>query len=102
MVLIELGPDVIVACPGRLLDFCNEGLISLSNIRFLVLDEADRMLEMGFDEQVRDVCVFFFFESPKTSSSRQFQETRVKFFFIKSFCPPRDYLNLYECLLSPI
>jgi len=48
-------PDVIVACPGRLLDFCGEGLISLSNIRFLVLDEADRMLEMGFEEQVRDV-----------------------------------------------
>jgi superfamily II DNA/RNA helicase len=45
----------VIATPGRLLDFLNMGAIDLSKIRNLVLDEADRMLEMGFEEQVRDI-----------------------------------------------
>jgi len=49
------SPQVIVATPGRLLDFCNQGVVSLSNIHFLVLDEADRMLEMGFADQLKEI-----------------------------------------------
>lgn len=45
---LEKVPDVIVATPGRLLDFMNQGVISLGNIEVLVLDEADEMLDMGF------------------------------------------------------
>ena len=40
--------QVIVACPGRLNDFLSSGAVNLSNVSYLVLDEADRMLDMGY------------------------------------------------------
>jgi ATP-dependent RNA helicase RhlE len=52
---IKQGPDVIVATPGRLLDFMEQGEISLGDLQFLVLDEVDRMLDMGFLPQVRRI-----------------------------------------------
>ncbi len=53
----ELGrqPEVLVATPGRLLDFINEKKIILEEVRYLVLDEADRMLDMGFIPDVRRI-----------------------------------------------
>lgn len=47
--------DVLIATPGRLLDLLNQGCLSLSNIQYLVLDEADRMLDMGFVNDVRKI-----------------------------------------------
>jgi ATP-dependent RNA helicase RhlE len=52
---LKRGIDVLVATPGRLLDFMEDGTISLSSIRYLVLDEVDRMLDMGFLPQVRQI-----------------------------------------------
>ncbi len=49
------GVDIIVATPGRLLDHINERVVDLSKIRHLVLDEADRMLDMGFIRDIRRV-----------------------------------------------
>jgi len=49
------GIDVLVATPGRLLDLINQGYIDLSEIEVLVLDEADRMLDMGFINDIRKV-----------------------------------------------
>jgi ATP-dependent RNA helicase RhlE len=49
------GVDVLVATPGRLLDFMNQGVISLQHIEFFVLDEADRMLDMGFIHDVKRI-----------------------------------------------
>lgn len=47
--------DVLVATPGRLLDFCQRGEVHLDLLEILVLDEADRMLDMGFIPQVRQI-----------------------------------------------
>ena len=49
------GVDVLVACPGRLLDLTNQRAIDLSHVEILVLDEADRMLDMGFIHDVKKV-----------------------------------------------
>jgi superfamily II DNA/RNA helicase len=52
---IRRGADLYIATPGRLLDFLKENAISLHKCTFLVLDEADRMLDMGFEPQIRKI-----------------------------------------------
>ncbi|AKQ46911.1 DEAD/DEAH box helicase [Rufibacter radiotolerans] len=52
---IRNGVDILVATPGRLLDLMNQGLLSLKHIETFILDEADRMLDMGFIHDVRKV-----------------------------------------------
>ncbi|MBP9503336.1 MAG: DEAD/DEAH box helicase [Candidatus Promineofilum sp.] len=52
---IKRGAEIIVACPGRLLDHIGEGNIDLSTIEVLVLDEADRMLDMGFLPDIKRI-----------------------------------------------
>ena len=52
---LRQGVDIVVATPGRLLDHINERLVDLSKVRRLVLDEADRMLDMGFIRDIRRV-----------------------------------------------
>ncbi|CAG8456726.1 15642_t:CDS:10, partial [Acaulospora colombiana] len=49
------GCDVLTATPGRLNDFLERGIVSLRRVKFLVLDEADRMLEMGFEDDIRKI-----------------------------------------------
>jgi ATP-dependent RNA helicase RhlE len=52
---LRSGPEVVVACPGRLLDHVRQGTISLAHVEILVLDEADRMFDMGFLPDVRRI-----------------------------------------------
>jgi len=52
---LRRGLDIVVATPGRLLDLMGEGLVDLSKVEHLVLDEADRMLDMGFIRDVRRI-----------------------------------------------
>jgi ATP-dependent RNA helicase RhlE len=52
---LRQGVDIVVATPGRLLDHINERVVDLSQVRHLVLDEADRMLDMGFIRDIRRV-----------------------------------------------
>jgi ATP-dependent RNA helicase RhlE len=53
---IRKGAQVVVATPGRLTDFLGRGLVNLGNVRLLVLDEADRMLDMGFLPAIQRIC----------------------------------------------
>ncbi len=52
---LRRGVDIVVATPGRLLDLMSQGHVSLKAVRFVVLDEADRMLDMGFLPQMRRI-----------------------------------------------
>ena len=61
---LESGPDIVVATPGRLLDYLEKREIALDKIQYLVIDEADRMLDMGFIPDVKKIV-------QKTPDSRQ-------------------------------
>ncbi len=49
------GAEIVVACPGRLVDLMNQGAVDISNMEVLVLDEADRMFDMGFLPDIRKI-----------------------------------------------
>ncbi len=53
--VIETGVDIVVATPGRLLDLVRDDILDLSSVNFIVLDEADTMLEMGFLEEIEEI-----------------------------------------------
>lgn len=52
---LKAGTDILVATPGRLLDLMNQGFVNLGSIRHFVLDEADRMLDMGFIHDIKKI-----------------------------------------------
>ena len=81
---IRNGVDILIATPGRLLDLENQRLLSLSNIEILVLDEADRMLDMGFLRDIKKITDLL----PKKRQSLLFSATFSK--EIKSLA--RDFL----------
>ncbi|VIO88339.1 ATP-dependent RNA helicase An3, putative [Brugia malayi] len=55
---LMLGCHMLIATPGRLLDLMNQNVVSLHECRFLILDEADRMLDMGFEPQIRQIVEY--------------------------------------------
>lgn len=61
---LKSNPDIVIATPGRLIDHIQQGNLSLKNIEILILDEVDRMLDMGFVEDVTKII-------QKTPQSRQ-------------------------------
>ena len=68
---IRRGIDILVACPGRLLDLMNQGIVDLGSVEHLVLDEADRMLDMGFLPDIRRIVS----KVPKDRQTRFFSAT---------------------------
>ncbi|MEY4490902.1 MAG: hypothetical protein RLY41_708, partial [Pseudomonadota bacterium] len=68
---IKKGVDILVATPGRLLDLQQQGLLDLSTVEILVLDEADRMLDMGFIHDVKKILALV----PKEKQSLLFSAT---------------------------
>jgi len=71
---LQRGVDVLIATPGRLLDLMNQRKVNLNDVEFLVLDEADRMLDMGFLEDVRRIISSL----PKKRQSLFFSATMSK------------------------
>ncbi|HEV7738593.1 MAG TPA: DEAD/DEAH box helicase [Chlamydiales bacterium] len=69
--ILRQGVDIIVATPGRLLDHVNQKTVNLSQVEILVLDEADRMLDMGFIHDVRKIITLL----PKKRQSLLFSAT---------------------------
>ena len=83
--LLQAGVDILVATPGRLLDLIRQGYVNLSSITHFVLDEADRMLDMGFIADIRRLL-------PMLPTKRQ------TLFF--SATMPKDIVNLSRSILS--
>ncbi|KAI5723554.1 hypothetical protein M8J76_007973 [Diaphorina citri] len=52
---LQTGAEIVIATPGRLIDYLEQGTINLHRTSYLVLDEADRMLDMGFEPQIRKI-----------------------------------------------
>lgn len=86
---ISHGCDILVATPGRLMDFMQQGYVDLSFCNFFILDEADRMLDMGFEPDIRRIVQ----EIPVSGP-----EGRQSLFFSATFPPrikamARDFLS---------
>lgn len=71
---LKKGVDVLVATPGRLLDLMNQGYISLKDVEYFVLDEADRMLDMGFIHDIKKIIA----QLPKNRNTLFFSATMPK------------------------
>ena len=73
-VAVRKGVDVLVATPGRLLDLINQGIITLKHVEYFVLDEADRMLDMGFIHDIKKIIALL----PQKRQSLFFSATMPK------------------------
>lgn len=82
---VKKGVDILVATPGRLLDFIGQGIVSLKNLEIFVLDEADRMLDMGFVHDVKRVV-------------KLLPQKRQTLFFSATF--PTEIKNLADSMLT--
>ena len=82
--ILRNGVDILIATPGRLLDLMNQGFINLHDVEFFVLDEADRMLDMGFIHDVKKIIASL----PKKRQSLFFSATM-----------PSEIIKLSETIL---
>ena len=84
---LQEGCDIVIGTPGRLIQFLEEGIISLSQVKFLVIDEADKLLDMGFEEDINHILYDF-----KWSENYNI--------FLMSATFPRKVLNMVETLMK--
>lgn len=85
---LKMGADVIIATPGRLLSHLNMGYVDLSKVSFFVLDEADRMLDMGFLDDIMKI----FSKLPKKHQTLMFSATM----------PPKIQHLASQILIDPV
>ncbi|CAJ0915740.1 unnamed protein product, partial [Mesorhabditis belari] len=87
---LRLGCHILIATPGRLIDVMEQGYIGLTGCRYLVIDEADRMLDMGFEPQIRQIVEL---------SSMPEKKYRVTAMFSATF--PKEIQILAQDFLVP-
>lgn len=73
----NVGVEICIATPGRLIDFLESGKTNLRRCTYLVLDEADRMLDMGFEPQIRKIV-----DQIRVKMSSLWQWMRFKIFLM--------------------
>ena len=83
--VLRRGIDILIATPGRLLDLMNQRMVDLGSVEFLVLDEADRMLDMGFVRDIRSIVSAL----PKERQSLFFSATMSESVSVLT----KDFLN---------
>jgi len=71
--------DILAGTPGRILDFINSGRINLAEVDYVILDEVDRMLDMGFQDSVEDILRSIFYEN---------RVKKAQTLFFSATCPP--------------
>jgi len=108
---IRKGAQVIIATPGRLYDFLSRGLVTLGPVRILVLDEADRMLDMGFLPTIKRIMAAIpaerqtlFFSATIESSVKHLVETHVRNAVrveVGSITKPVDKIDLHLYEVEP-
>jgi ATP-dependent RNA helicase DDX3X len=86
---LAYGCDILVATPGRLSDMLNRGHVAVTGVKYLVLDEADRMLDMGFEKQIRHIV---------EQSGMPDRSNRSTLLFSATF--PREIQNLAKDFLK--
>ena len=82
---LDYGVDIAVGTPGRIIDLLNRGALNLSEVQFLVLDEADQMLQVGFQEDVEKILE----RMPQKRQTMMFSATMPQ--WIRQLV--RNYLN---------
>jgi len=80
---IGAGKEVYICTPGRLEDFLESKITTLFRVTFIVLDEADKMLDLGFETQVRNILADF--KTGKSSSAKYSQNKTFSFHIIIRF-----------------
>ncbi|CAJ1437719.1 unnamed protein product [Effrenium voratum] len=87
------GAEIIICTPGRLEDFLDRGVVSMKNVRYCILDEADRMLDMGFEPQIRSIIEGHGMPEPGREDGRQTMMFSATF--------PREMQDLALDFLDP-
>lgn len=75
---LKSGVDILVATPGRLIDFLGSKLIRLSMVKYFVIDEADKMLDMGFEPQLNQIKFKFDLNDKTCTQNLMFSATFSK------------------------
>ena len=79
--------DILIGTPGRLIDFLEKGLIQLTEIKFLVIDEADKLLDMGFEDDINHILY-------------DFQWHNIFSIFLMSATFPKKVLNMVDRIMK--
>lgn len=89
-------PNIIVATPGRLLDFVNQKVVDLSKVNYLILDEVDRMLDMGFIRDIQRIRAHMKnIQQTSTFSATISNEIKV---IIKEHVPNYEFIKIWEAV----